>query len=90
MREARIARARANNDSSAEWLPDAAAARAGVYPIHRDGQTGRGVTVALVDTGVMPVVWFTDRGFRLSGDPSDGEDHGTAMAAVVFSIAPDV
>lgn len=76
---------------SAEWLPDAAAVRAGVCRLHREAQTGRGVTLALVDTGVTAGVWFTDRGFRLSGDaPGSDADHGTAMAAVIFSIAPDV
>ena len=76
---------------SSEGLPDAAAVRSGASLFHRAGHTGRGVELALVDTGVTNEVWFTDRGFRCAGDPDhDGAQHGTGMAAVLFSVAPDI
>lgn len=80
-----------NSTPAGEYLPDAVTVRTGACFFHRAGQTGRGVRVALVDTGVRAGAWFGDRGFRLHGDTSDRDaHHGTAMAALLFSIAPDI
>jgi hypothetical protein len=50
------------------------------------------VRVGLVDTGVGRHSWFTDRAYRnvRHDPPADDCDHGSALAAVLLSIAPDV
>jgi subtilisin family serine protease len=60
------------------------------------GRTGRGVTVAVVDSGIAsghPHVGAIQRGIALVGeDPSDFRDrigHGTAVAAAIREKAPD-
>jgi subtilisin family serine protease len=66
---------------------------------HRAGITGKGVTVAMVDTGWQTHPWFTSRGYRV--DPTllgpgtadagvDESGHGTGESANIFSTAPDV
>ena len=66
---------------------------------HRAGVTGRGVVVAMVDTGWEAHPWFTSRGYRVdptvlgpgTADPGDdGHGHGTGESANIFSTAPDV
>jgi subtilisin family serine protease len=65
---------------------------------HRGGITGRGVRVAMVDTGWQSHPWFLERGYRV--DPVvlgpgtananlDENGHGTGESANVFSTAPD-
>jgi subtilisin family serine protease len=61
------------------------------------GITGRGVRVAMVDTGCAANhPYFLQHGYRINpvagpgvGDPADTNGHGTASAAVLLSIAPD-
>jgi hypothetical protein len=66
---------------------------------HRAGVTGRGVVVAMVDTGWQTHPSFTRRGYRV--DPTllgpgttdagvDGSGHGTGESANIFATAPDV
>ncbi len=66
---------------------------------HRAGVTGRGVTVAMVDTGWQTHPFFTQRGYRVDptilgpGTANAGVDengHGTGESANIFATAPDV
>ncbi len=63
------------------------------------GRTGRGVTVAIVDSGIHPShphvgrvtggAAFDDRG-EAGGDVTDRLGHGTAVAGAIHEKAPDV
>jgi subtilisin family serine protease len=66
---------------------------------HRAGITGRGVVVAMVDTGWQTHPFFTERGYRV--DPTvlgpgtadagvDENGHGSGESANIFATAPDV
>src|SRR3954468_7228831 len=66
---------------------------------HRAGVTGRGIVVAMVDTGWQTHPFFTERGYRV--DPTilgpgtinanvDDNGHGTGESANIFATAPDV
>jgi hypothetical protein len=66
---------------------------------HRAGITGRGIVVAMVDTGWQTHPFFTQRGYRV--DPTllgpgtvdagvDENGHGTGESANIFATAPDV
>lgn len=66
---------------------------------HRAGVTGRGVVVAMVDTGWQTHPFFTERGYRVDptllgpGTSNAGVDengHGTGESANIFATAPDV
>jgi subtilisin family serine protease len=68
-------------------------------PVHRQGITGRGVNVAMVDTGWYRHPYFTARGYRSNPvqlgpgtiNPANDEvGHGTGESANIFAIAPDV
>lgn len=64
---------------------------------HRRGWTGRGVKVAMADSGFLVHPFFSRNGFTLvptqspgSGDPTiDTSGHGTGEAANIFAMAPD-
>ena len=65
---------------------------------HRAGITGRGVTVAMVDSGWYRHPFFTARGYRsktailapgASNPLADESGHGTGESANVFAVAPD-
>jgi subtilisin family serine protease len=65
---------------------------------HRAGITGRGINVAMVDTGWQEHPFFTQRGYRAdpvvlgpgAADPAiDPNGHGTGESANVFATAPD-
>lgn len=65
---------------------------------HRSGITGRGVRVAMVDTGQYAHPFFAARGYRVAptvlgpGTSNPGDDeigHGTGESANVFACAPD-
>lgn len=75
--------------SSAVVMPDGLATVARVHALHREGLTGRGVRVTIVDTGVQRSPHFTDRAYRIQGAPEPAPAHGTGMAAALLSIAPD-
>ncbi|PYF97234.1 Subtilase family protein [Georgenia satyanarayanai] len=79
-------------------LPDQLAAALRADAPHRDGVTGQGVRVAMVDTGFQAHPFFTSRGYRVeptvlgpgTADPEvDENGHGTGEAANVFAAAPD-
>jgi len=65
---------------------------------HRIGITGKGIKVAMVDSGFYKHPFFTSRGYRFSktvlgpgtSNPEvDLNGHGTSEAANIFSNAPD-
>jgi len=65
---------------------------------HRSGITGRGIKVAMVDSGHFAHPFFAARGYRVQpvtlgpGTASPGIDdngHGTAESANIFAVAPD-
>jgi hypothetical protein len=65
---------------------------------HRGGITGRGIKIAMVDTGHYKHPWFIGRGYRVapvvlapgSTDPmKDDHGHGTGESANIFAVAPD-
>lgn len=66
---------------------------------HRSGITGKGVDIVMVDSGMAPHRFFSDRGYRVeptvlgpgTSDPTeDAIGHGTGEAANIFAAAPDV
>ncbi len=66
---------------------------------HRSGITGKGVKVAMVDSGWYRHPYFVGRGYRASPvvlGPSaananrDESGHGTGESANIFAVAPDV
>ncbi len=65
---------------------------------HRAGLTGRGVRVAMVDSGHYKHPYFTGRGYRVApvvlgpgaANPlKDESGHGTGESANIFAVAPD-
>lgn len=66
---------------------------------HRAGITGRGVKVAMVDSGWFQHPYFVERGYRVAPvrlgpgailPLKDESGHGTGESANVFAVAPDV
>lgn len=66
---------------------------------HRAQLTGRGVTVAMVDSGWFRHPFFTERGYRsdtailgpgASNPTADESGHGTGESANIFAVAPDI
>ncbi|GGK68846.1 S8 family serine peptidase [Ornithinimicrobium pekingense] len=66
---------------------------------HRNGITGKGIRVAMVDTGFQDHAFFTDHGYRVepttlgpgTADPTiDENGHGTGESANIFATAPDI
>ncbi|MEO6531705.1 MAG: S8 family serine peptidase [Specibacter sp.] len=66
---------------------------------HRAGITGKGVKVAMVDTGFQSHPFFTEHGYLVqpttlgpgTADPTvDENGHGTGESANIFATAPDV
>lgn len=66
---------------------------------HRGAITGRGVQVAMLDSGMAPHPFFSGRGYRVNAtvlgpgtsDPTEDQiGHGTGEAANIFAAAPDV
>ncbi|MGB9366790.1 MAG: S8 family serine peptidase [Xanthobacteraceae bacterium] len=64
---------------------------------HRQEHTGRGVKVAMVDSGFFPHPFFAANGYKLVASAAPGTDnpeddpsgHGTGECANIFTIAPD-
>lgn len=80
-------------------LPGDVAAGASATTAHRDGITGSGVTVVMVDSGWWPHPFFARHGFRANPvilgpaatDPDHDESgHGTGESANLFALAPSV
>jgi len=66
---------------------------------HRAGITGKGIRVAMVDSGHYAHPFFSGRGYRVApvvtgpgavNPLKDESGHGTAESANIFAIAPDV
>ena len=66
---------------------------------HRGGITGKGIKVAMADSGHFLHPFFTGRGYRVSpvvlapgaANPlADEVGHGTGESANIFAVAPDV
>lgn len=79
-------------------VPDGVALASRATLAHRAGITGRGVRIAMVDTGHEAHPFFSRHGYRVgpvalapgSSDPSrDSDGHGTAESANIFALAPD-
>ena len=67
--------------------------------VHRNGITGRGVRVVMIDSGFAQVhPYFQERGYRvrtvLAGKAThknlDGNGHGTGESANLLGVAPDI
>jgi subtilisin family serine protease len=67
--------------------------------VHRMGTSGKGVKIAMVDTGFYRHPFYSWNGFRVKStvlgpgatDPTkDNYSHGTGEAANIFSTAPDI
>lgn len=67
--------------------------------VHRTGITGKGVKVAMVDSGWYKHPYFLGRGYRVApvvlgpaaANPlKDESGHGTGESANIFAVAPDV
>jgi subtilisin family serine protease len=79
-------------------VPDDVSMLLNALKVHRQGVTGRGVKVAMIDTGFQfDHPYFTERGYQTSRAlaahatqlDSDINGHGTGMAANFLAIAPD-
>ncbi len=66
---------------------------------HRTGITGKGIKVAMVDSGHYKHPFFTKRGYRVApvvlgpaatNPTRDESGHGTGESANIFAVAPDV
>ena len=66
---------------------------------HRAGITGKGIKVAMVDSGHFAHPFFTTRGYRVApvvlapgatNAAADEVGHGTGESANIFAVAPDV
>jgi len=77
-------------------VPEGVARAVNAAAAHRKGVTGKGVTVAVCDSGVYPHPFFREHGFRIrrmatsfAKDPAGDESgHGTAVAANLLAVAP--
>lgn len=67
--------------------------------VHRSGITGKGIKVAMCDSGWFKHPYFVGRGYRASpvvlgpaaANPlNDESGHGTGESANIFALAPDV
>ncbi|SPH23633.1 Serine protease AprX [Defluviimonas aquaemixtae] len=79
-------------------VPDGIAVMLRAARVHRLGVTGKGVVVAMPDTGMYKHPFYAERGYRVyktllapgATDPNDDMvGHGTGEAANVFACAPD-
>ena len=79
-------------------VPADVAMLTGASIVHRQGLTGQGVKVVMVDTGLYAHRFYQQRRYRIAVTPApdatspthDANGHGTAEAANVLAIAPDV
>jgi subtilisin family serine protease len=80
-------------------VPDGVPGLLNVTQVHTAGSTGKGVRVAMVDTGfAFSHPYFTGKGYGTSvdlaphamSDATDPSGHGTAECANLLAVAPDV
>ena len=81
------------------FVPDEVSVLLRAAQVHRRGITGRGVVVAMPDSGFYKHEFYKQRGYRtratiLAGGASDPDHdtvgHGTGEAANIFATAPDI
>jgi subtilisin family serine protease len=79
-------------------IPDDVTRLLNVEQVHQAGTTGKGVRVAMVDTGFAHShPYFVSRGYKSSvdlaphaiNDSTDPNGHGTGESANLFAVAPD-
>lgn len=79
-------------------VPDGVAVASRATHAHRAGITGRGIRIAMVDTGHEAHPFFTRHGYRVAPvvlspgatEPArDTDGHGTSESANIFALAPD-
>lgn len=78
-------------------LPDQLADILNATPLHKVGIRGRGIRIAVIDSGFFPHPFYLSRGYRITPVPTHKEKephcdeygHGTAQLASLFSIAPE-
>lgn len=79
-------------------LPDQVADLLNASPLHARGLTGKGLRVAIIDSGFFVHPFYKERGYRILHVPTrkernpevDEYGHGTAQLASLFSLSPDV
>lgn len=80
------------------FVPDEVGLLLNANRVHRMGTTGRGIKVAMVDTGFYRHPFYSWHGYRVkstvlgpgASDPTkDDYSHGTGEAANIFATAPD-
>lgn len=80
-------------------VPGDVVATLNVARVHRQGCTGRGVRVAMIDSGfAYKHPYFRENGYNISvalapgaaHDDRDGNGHGTGESANLLAVAPDV
>lgn len=79
-------------------LPDQVATLLNASSLHERGLTGKGIRVAMIDSGFFPHPFYSSRGYKIVHVPTrkernphvDEYGHGTAQLASLFSLAPDV
>lgn len=80
-------------------VPEDVALLTGAPVAHRRRYTGKGIRVAMVDTGFYRHPFYFDRGYDVkptvlgagTANPEDDESgHGTGEAANIFAVAPDI
>ncbi len=80
-------------------VPEASVTATGAPELWAQGQTGRGAVVAVLDTGLAPGfpqlstakgAWFDPYDQHSTPFEEDARGHGTEVADVVVSMAPDV
>jgi subtilisin family serine protease len=85
--------------AAAVGAPSAPVAATGAPTLWAQGQTGRNVVVAVLDTGLMPGFpqlpagpgsWFDPYEQHDTPFDEDSRGHGTEVAEIVTSMAPDV
>lgn len=81
------------------FVPDEVALLLRATRTHRTGATGRGIKVAMPDTGFYKHAFYNEHGFRTltallaagaSNANTDDYGHGTGEAANIFATAPDI
>jgi subtilisin family serine protease len=78
-------------------LPEEAAQLLGAFELQAQGITGKGIKVAVIDSGFFPHPFYTARNYHVRHIPTykqkhpqvDEYGHGTAQLASLFSIAPE-
>jgi subtilisin family serine protease len=90
---------RAAPAAAAAAIPSASVTATGAPTLWAQGQTGRGVVVAVLDTGLIPGFpqlastpgsWFDPYDQHTTPIDEDSHGHGTEVAEVVTTMAPDV